>query len=262
MEIALDGVYDGVELALRLDIDLSVLFQTEIHDLSLGLHTIADKLHPVFGLSTQVWFAQRPIKADSIEALNQPDTQGRRHEVLCLLHGLCQDVLPVDDLGDVVRNGGVRSDPILIHESNEVCFSEVVGRSCRSFLQVELVWHELLSFLKVWNRIAVPFVVGVDFKIVAGEDNDTAGMKVLPGDLDLDRRLLAFCVGRARGQKATSDKLVDSTFLSFQTLGTVRGMDWGMGLVVLATVTRRLEGSIEQPGNGQFIVLRMTHFFA
>lgn len=84
----------------------------------------------------------------------------------------CCDVLPLLDLGDVFGHGGIGSDAVGIHETDEFGFSQVVWRRGLSFKNFCLGGFEKLAFLEVGELLAAfPLVVHIYVEVVPFQDD-------------------------------------------------------------------------------------------
>lgn len=100
---------------------------------------LRNKLQLGFHLRPHVRLHQLGVHARV--AADERDPELRRHELPAGLH---RHVVALRDVVDVDRDGGVRSDPVLLHQRDELRFREVAGR--RGFFLHELGVPEIKDF--------------------------------------------------------------------------------------------------------------------
>jgi len=76
--------------------------------------------------------------------------------------------------------------------------------------------------------------------------NHTSREELLLSYLDLDGRLLALGIAVARGQKTPRDQLIHPPLVRFEVDSGSSGMDWRMGFIIFAPVSRSLKLAIDQ----------------
>lgn len=110
----------------------------------------------------------------------------------------------------MLGHGGVGADAVGVHQGDEFWLGEVSwggGLAVRDvgFRGLEdLVQDEVRELLA-----ALPFLVGVDVKVVALQDDESGGEEDLVAVLDLDGGGFAFGVFGAAGEEAADDEFVD-----------------------------------------------------
>lgn len=141
-----------------------------------------------------MWFRQRSIKSNLVVPLDESDSEWRGYEVLDSSLLLFLYILALNDLGDMFSDGRISAchmcdmipsaktfvhtqgvpltDPILIHQADQICFCQQVRRCRVSILELAYRWHKRLAFFKVRNNGVAPLVVRVDLKVVASRDDE------------------------------------------------------------------------------------------
>ena len=86
---------------------------------------------------------------------------------------------------------------VMFYQSSEVIL--YIEKGCFVFVCL-FVFHlnwcgfKSLSLVKVWDDLGIPFVIGVDIKVVPGYDHKACGCELLPGDGDLHDGLFTLCI--------------------------------------------------------------------
>ena len=86
-----------------------------------------------------------------------------------------------------------------------------------------------------------PLVIHVNFQVIPGHNPDPSAFKFFLSDGGSDGGFLAFSVQGATGQEAASDKFKDGAIGTGQVSSSGSWMDWGMGLVIVFTLSRERE---------------------
>jgi hypothetical protein len=243
-----------------------------------------------------VRLAKRVIEPDLVIRLDESNPERRRNEALHLSISLLEDVFTVDDLGDVLGDGGVgsyrtrrcqnekrggkrrrkRTDAVLVHQADEVCFGQEVGLCCCSLSKLEFIGHEAFADFEVGEVVSVPLVVDVDVEVVALADDETcertlelagkeetgkAGKKrttrrkLLPSDLDLDSRRHPSSVLRAATEEAADDEVVNGFLFASEVVDMRCWVNRRMGFVVLPPVARPFEAAVVEKAarDGEYV---------
>ncbi len=95
------------------------------------------------------------------------------------------------------------------------------------------------------NSAGGPTFVGVDVEVVVFADHEAFDVEEFGFYFDTDDSFEAFGVLGAAGEEVAGDELVDAPFVGSEAIvvlgGNFDGVDWWMGLIVVAAVSGPLE---------------------
>ena len=209
-----------------------------VDDLLLHHRPLRDLRELDLGQRAQVW--ARQVNPEGVVALNQRDPEDRRREPALRRHF---DVVPLLHLLDVLGDGGVGADAVLVHEADEVLLPEQLRRRGGPVPHLEDGRDDTLAGLEPRDGLVRPLVVHVDGKVVLLDDHLAAAPEELAALLEEHRGDLAQGVVGAARKEPAGDELVDACLLPAERprrrgLG---GVDCGVCLVVVSTVPRHSE---------------------
>eukprot|EP00962_Isochrysis_galbana_P036565 scaffold12666_cov87-Isochrysis_galbana.AAC.1 len=169
--------------------------------------------------------------------------------------GALLGVSAVEDLLDVLCDGGVGADALLVHQRDEIRLSQRVGSARPALPQVQRRRLQLLALVVRGDLAPRPLVVRVDLEVVVLEDHQPRGGEDLARQVELDRRLVSQCVARAASQEPTSHVLegfqppAQPHLVSAQPVSSLDRMYRRVGLVIVPAVAWPLKAPrLQRPG--------------
>mmetsp|Transcript_44615 Transcript_44615/g.112423 ORF Transcript_44615/g.112423 Transcript_44615/m.112423 type:complete len:319 (+) Transcript_44615:1276-2232(+) len=154
---------EQIRLGYALIENLDVLGDERLQYDLTSAFTGADQLELVFECSAELRFGQL-LKAHRIVAAPERQAESGRREAIILLFG---HVLTLDDLGDVVGNGGIGADPVFVHERDQIRLVEQQGCLSAALLKEDTLGHEHHALLKGGNHSRIPGDIRIDIEKVA-----------------------------------------------------------------------------------------------
>lgn len=146
----------------------------------------------------------------------------------------------------MLRDGSVGTNPVLVHERDEVRFGEQRRPGRLAVAQLAHGWHELSALFKIRDVAVAPLVVRVDLKVVPGEHGQAGREELLAAARDLDGCLPPLRVLGAARQKSPGDELVYTLLVASEITTVRRWVDGWMRLVVLLSSSRSRKPAVLQ----------------
>lgn len=214
---------------MRTHENLLHLFEALSVDLISCLPTLSNRLHVSLHLCPQIGLVQidTHLGVDFDETYSQP---GWNQNLT-----LFPNILSVDDILDVLMDRCIRSNAIVVHLVDQVRLSQVFWRLSDTFVHLELLGAEYLSFVKLRQLILLLLVPGEDFEPVLLLDRDATGMEILTTHADLHARLRQLSVLTDRREEVSCQQVVDAPLIIRQstTLSVFDRMDRWMSFIIV-----------------------------
>lgn len=144
-------------------------------------------------------------------------------------------------------NGCIRANLVLLHQADQIWFCQQLRGRCASWLEFERVWYEFVALDKLWDFVAIPSVIGVDFEVVSLQNDQAFSIKVFRVHLDLHSGFVSKRIFPAAAEEPTHNELIHPLLVSIEASQAVfGGVDGRMCLVISSAVAGSFELAVSQ----------------